>query len=221
MGSMSEASESEEAEQVYDRAGIGHRFGYGDRPVLVVIDFQYGMTDPEHPLGSELDGTIERTNELVTTARAGDVPVVFTRVVTKHPDAADLGVWTEKVPKLATLKPDTRWIKIDDRIDVDPDDHILDKRHASAFHETELPSLLTATDRDTVILAGCTTSGCVRATAIDACAAGYRTSVVEGCVGDRTDRVHEANLFDMDSKYADVVALDDATTYLERGGQKP
>ncbi|WP_255152128.1 isochorismatase family protein [Halorarius halobius] len=216
---MSEQATGEEStEQVYDRAGIGHRFGYGERPVLVVVDLQYGMTDPDNPLGSDLGGAVERTNDLVAAAHEGGVPVVFTRVVTKHPDAADLGVWTEKVPNLATLKPDTRWVEIDDRIDVGDDDHILDKRQASGFHETELESMLTATSRDTVVIAGCTTSGCVRATAIDACSAGYKTVVVEECVGDRTDRVHEANLFDMDSKYADVVPLEDATAYLESGG---
>jgi len=100
-----ESGANESTERVYDRAGIGHRFGYGERPVLVVVDFQYGMTDPENPLGSDLQAAVERTNELVTAAHENEVPVVFTRVVTKQPGAADLGIWTEKVPNLSTLKP--------------------------------------------------------------------------------------------------------------------
>ncbi|MFB6165029.1 MAG: isochorismatase family protein [Haloarculaceae archaeon] len=205
---------TEQREQIYERAGMDDQFGYGDRPVVVAVDFQVGMTDPENPLGSELDAMVEANNRLVAAAHEADVPVVWTRVVYTHPEAADGGIWPQKIEPLKALQAGSRWVELDERCDVGPDDYVLEKKQASAFHETELHSMLTAWGVDTVIATGCTTSGCVRASVIDACANGFRVVVPEACVGDRSDEQHDANLYDMAAKYADVRPLEEVTAYL-------
>lgn len=131
-----------------------------------------------------------------------------------HPDAADGGIWPEKVEPLKTLQAGSRWVELDDRCTVRDDDHVLEKRQASAFHETELDSMFTAWGVDTVIATGCTTSGCVRASVIDACANGYRVVVPDECVDDRSTEQHDANMYDMRTKYADVRSLEEVLTYL-------
>lgn len=209
---------SDDTETIYERADMDNQIGYGDSPVLIVVDLQTGFTDPETPLGGDLTGVVERTNTLVDAAHEGDVSVVFTRIVTKHEDMKDLGVWGEKIPSLGTLHADGEWIDIDPRLNVGEEDHVLDKRQASAFHETELNSLLNRQQIDTAIVTGCTTSGCIRATAVDACSHGYYTIVPEGAVGDRARGPHEANLFDINAKYGDVRPVDEAVNYLASGG---
>ena len=205
---------SENREEIYERAGMTDRFGYGQSPAVIAVDFQNGMTDPENPLGAELDEMVERNNRLVDAAHDAGVPVVWTRVVYHHPEAADGGVWPEKIESLKTLTTDSRWVQLDDRCAVADDDYVLEKKHASAFHETELDSMLAAWGIDTAVVTGCTTSGCVRASVIDACAHGYRVVVPEGCVDDRSREQHEANMYDIEAKYADVRPLDEVRAYL-------
>lgn len=205
---------SDETNRIYDRANLGNSAGYGRRPALLSIDLQYGFTDSDHPLGGDFSSVIDRSNELIRAARRGDVPVVFTRVVTKHPDAADLGVWRNIIPELKTFTPESRWVQLDDRLDIESQDHVLDKRQASVFHETELASMLTNWGIDTVVLTGCTTSGCIRASAIDACASGYRAIVPEEAAGDRAAEPHDANLFDIQAKYGDVRPTTEVGDYL-------
>ncbi len=205
---------TEDIQAVYERADMNNRTGYGDRPALVVVDLQTGFTDLESPLAGDLSDVIERTNRLLDAAHSTGVPVVLTRIVTKHEDARDLGVWAEKVPSLKLLQADGEWADIDPRLDVESSDHVLDKRQASAFHETELDSMLTHRGVDTVVIAGATTSGCIRATAVDACSHGYYTVVPKDAVGDRASEPHDANLFDIDAKYGDVRPLDEVVEYL-------
>lgn len=203
-------------EEIYEKAKMDNaRVGYGKRPAIAAIDLQYGETDEEHPMGSDLSGVIERTNELVDVAHEKGVPVFWTRVVYKHPDAADAGLWTKKIPAIADWTEGSRWVEIDDRCHVGEDDHILDKRHASSFHETELDSMLTAWECDTLIVTGCSTSGCVRATADDASAHGYHTIVPETCVDDRSEEQHLSHLWDIDRKFGDVEPTDSVRGYLE------
>ncbi|RXK47907.1 isochorismatase family protein [Halorientalis pallida] len=208
---------AEDKQAIYERAEMDNQTGYGDRPALLVVDLQTGFTDPENPLGGDLTAVVERTNTLVEAAHEGEIPVVFTRIVTKHEDARDLGVWGEKIPSLSTLQADSEWVDIDPRLHVDEGDHVLDKRQASAYHETELDSMLTALGVDTVVVTGCTTSGCIRATAVDACSHGYYTVVPESAVGDRAMEPHEANLFDINAKYGDVRPVEEAAEYLADG----
>jgi maleamate amidohydrolase len=201
---------------VYERAGMDERVGYGDRPALLVVDLQRGFTDAANPLGGDLTDVVERTNRLLDAAHARGVPVVCTRIVTTHPTGADFGIWGEKIPRLDTLAAGSEWVELDDRLAVDEGDHTLDKRQASAFHGTELASMLVAWGIDTLVAAGCTTSGCVRASVVDACAAGYRAVVPAEAVGDRATDPHEANLFDMNAKYADVRPVEEVVSYLKR-----
>lgn len=205
---------SEDREEIYERAGMKDQFGYGESPVVVAVDFQNGMTDPENPLGSELDEMVANNNHIVEAAHQSDIPVVWTRVVYHDPDAADGGIWPEKIEPLKTLQSGSHWVELDERCIVAEDDYVLEKKHASAFHDTELDTMLTAWRIDTVVVTGCTTSGCVRASVIDACAHGYRTLVPEGCVDDRSTEQHDANMYDMDAKYADVRPLDEVVSYL-------
>lgn len=209
---------SEDKKAIYERADMDNRVGYGSEPALLVVDLQTGFTDPENPLGGDLTEVVERTNRLVDAAHEGDVPVVFTRIVTKHEDARDLGVWGEKIPSLSTLQEGGEWVAVDPRLHVGDEDHVLDKRQASAYHETELDSMLNYLAVDTVVVTGCTTSGCIRATAVDACSHGYYTIVPEEAVGDRAVEPHEANLFDINAKYGDVRPVDEVVEYLAEAG---
>jgi maleamate amidohydrolase len=205
---------SKDREAIYEHAGMKDQFGYGQSPAVVAVDLQKGMTDPENPLGSSLDKMVEQNERLVETAHEHDVPVVWTRVVYTHPDAADGGIWPEKIEPLKTLQAGSHWVELDERCTVLEDDPVLNKKQASAFHDTELDSMLTAWGVDTVIATGCTTSGCVRASVIDACANGYRVIVPDECVDDRSADQHDANMYDMDAKYADVRPLEEVVTYL-------
>jgi nicotinamidase-related amidase len=214
MAGSDETHTSEATQAVYERASMDTRVGYGTTPALVVVDLQVGFTDSESPLGGDLTGVVDRTNDLLDAAHDTDVPVVFTRIVSTHPDHADFGIWQAKIPRLDTLKAGSRWVDIDERLHRADEDHVLDKRQASAFHETELASMLVAWGVDTVVVTGCTTSGCIRATVVDACAHGYRTIVPGEAVGDRAPEPHESNVFDMDAKYADVRPVGEVADYL-------
>lgn len=173
------------------------------------------MTDPDCPLGSsKLDAPIKVTNEILAAARKAKVPVIYARVAFRE-DLVDGGLFVEKVPALGWLKLGTRWVEIDDRVRPSPEDFILTKRHSSAFIGTELPQVLQTMGIDTVISVGCSTSGCVRQTAVDANAYGFRSVVVRDAVGDRSPTQHEANLVDLDGKYADVVSSEEVITFFE------
>ncbi|WP_129113543.1 isochorismatase family protein [Halegenticoccus tardaugens] len=202
-------------ERVYDDAGmVGHAHDLGDRPALLVVDLQKGETDPDEPLGSDLSTVVENTNELVDVCHDRGVPVVFARVVYRHLDAADGGLWVEKIPALMEWTTGSYPAELDDRLHVKDGDHVLDKRHASAFHGTELGSMLTAMGIDTLVVAGCSTSGCIRSSVDAAAARGFRTVVPEECVGDRSAEQHEAHLWDIDAKFADVLSMAEVATYL-------
>jgi nicotinamidase-related amidase len=140
--------------------------------------------------------------------------VIFT-TIGYEPSLKDGGLWLQKVPSLGDLQIGGRWVEIDPRLEPRTDETIVLKKGASAFFGTNLPAILVSQNVDSVILCGATTSGCVRATAIDLLQYGYPTLVPRECVGDRAQAPHEANLFDIDAKYADVVPLDDVLDYVE------
>jgi maleamate amidohydrolase len=198
----------------YEAKGMRGRTGFGKHPCVLVIDFQYGMTDPESPLGTELlDQPIAVAQDVLAAARSRNVPVIYARVAFRE-DLVDGGLFIEKVPSLGWLKQGSRWVEIDDRVKPEPNDYILTKRHSSAFIGTEFQQVLQTMGVDTIISVGCSTSGCVRQTAVDANAYGFRSVVVSDAVGDRSPTQHEANLVDMDGKYADVVASAEVIEYL-------
>lgn len=194
----------------YEARGMRRRTGFGTAPCVLVIDFQYGMTDPACPLGSaNQDAPIEVARRVLTAAREAGVPVIYTRVAFRG-DLSDAGLFVEKVPALGALTLGSRWVEIDERVAPAQGDYVLTKRHSSAFIGTELQQVLQNRRIDTVITVGCSTSGCVRQTAVDAQAYGFRSVVVGDAVGDRSPAQHHANLIDMDGKYADVVTAEEA-----------
>jgi nicotinamidase-related amidase len=196
------------------RAGFGQRIGPGARPAVVVVDMNLGFTDPASPLACDLDATLEAIARLLAAARERNVPVVYTTVAYAAGDRAAAAVFLEKIPALATLEAGSRWTRIHDRVAPAPGEAVLTKLFASAFFGTPLASLLMARGVDTLLVTGASTSGCVRATVLDALQHGLRPLVPEEAVGDRDAAAHEANLFDMGAKYADVVGLEEALAYL-------
>jgi nicotinamidase-related amidase len=203
-----------EAREVYERAGLGQRFTLGERPAVLVIDFSCGFTDPECPLGSDLTDQVEATRRLLDVARAKGLPVIFTTIAFE-PHGKDGGLWLQKVPALGQLEVGGRWAAIDPRLAPRDDEPIVLKKGASGFFGTNLASILVSQGVDSVVLCGATTSGCVRATAIDLLQYGWPAIVPRECVGDRAQAPHEANLFDIQAKYADVVSVEEAIVYVE------
>ena len=145
---------------------------------------------------------------LLKAAREKEVPIIYTRVI-YHPSGADGGLFVKKVPALRKMIEGEPLAEIVPELPPDPDDVILIKQYASSFFGTSLATMLTARGIDTLIITGCSTSGCVRATALDAMQYGFRPIVPRECVGDRHEGPHEANLFDINAKYGDVVSRDD------------
>ena len=209
----------EAARKVYDAARLGQSITLGERPAVLVVDFSCGFTDPECALGSELSAEVEATRRLLDAARAKGMPVIFT-TIGFEPSLKDAALWVEKAPALADLQLGGRWVEIDPRLDRRDDETVVLKKGASAFFGTNLASILFAQGVDSVILCGATTSGCIRATAIDLLQYGFPTLVPRECVGDRAQAPHEANLFDIQAKYADVVSLEDALAYVESVGRE-
>lgn len=197
----------------YRRKGFAVRSGYGNRPALLIVDFIYGFTDPTTPLGGDFSDELAVTARLLEAFRAAQLPVVYTTVA-YEPDFSDAGVFIKKVPSLSILVKGSKMTEVDDRIHPHYSDHVVEKKYASAFFGTDTDAYLKARGVDTVIMTGCTTSGCIRASAIDSMQNGYLTVVVRDGVGDRADGPHEANLFDIDAKYGDVVSSLEALDYV-------
>lgn len=200
---------------VYLRSGIGGRAGFGSRPPLLIVDFQRGFTDPSCPVGGELSKEIAATKSLLDLARKKCLPVAFT-AVGFDAGGSDGATWLRKMPGLAILVEKSPWCEIDARVKPMTGEPVWMKRASSAFFSTPILPFLTAARVDTLILTGCVTSGCIRATAVDAVSYGYRTIVPVECVGDRAEGPHQWNLFDIDAKYADVEALANVLTYLKK-----
>jgi nicotinamidase-related amidase len=183
----------------------------------VVVDLTKGFTDPAYPTGADLTEVVAATSQLVEAARQAGVPVVYT-AIGYTPAELETVVWLDKAPGMRALAVDSEAVEIDSRLPYTDADHLIMKKGASAFYGTGLAALLASMKADTVIVCGATTSGCVRATVVDALQSGYPVLVPRECVGDRADGPAEANLFDIQAKYGDVVSLDDALAYV--GGTK-
>ena len=205
-------------EEFFRQRGFGLKIGFGERPALLVVDMLKGFTDPDMPLGSNLDAQIEAQEPLLAAAHERHIPVIFSTVMYHEADVRDAGIWALKQRGALTLTADSEAVKIDPRLDRRPDDSLLMKRYASCFFGTDLVPRLTSRQIDTLIITGCTTSGCVRATAVDAVQNGFRPMVVREAVGDRSLAAHEQSLFDLNAKYADVVSLDETLHYLRTVG---
>jgi maleamate amidohydrolase len=204
------ASLTEQERLVYERAGYHRAFGLGTRPALLIIDVEYNFTGlPETPIldsiatfpdscGEAAWRAVPWIAELLRGARTTGIPVVHTHGTTAGDRPGTPRRGTDIIDELAPAE----------------NEHVVAKEAASAFHDTDVAAFLFSQGVDTVIHAGCTTSGCVRASVVDSAARGFRNAVVEECVFDRALLPHQVNLFDMDAKYADVISLDAATKYL-------
>ena len=201
---------------VYERAGWGGSVDRGARPALVVIDLTRGFTEPEFDAGADLTDVVAATTRLIGAARSQGHPVIFTRIVYSEAEVRP-GVlaWLTKAAGMRAMLEGSDGVVLDPRLPFDSaTDVLVDKKGASAFHGTTLAALLRSAGCDTVVLTGATTSGCVRASAVDAVQDGFSVLVPREAVGDRARGPHEANLFDIQAKYGDVIDLEDALGYL-------
>lgn len=211
------------ARQLYEAlksSSVRRSFGFGKRPALVNVDVQHAYTRPdEFVTAYETDPRqVEYIDRLAKLMRERGLPVVWTYVA-YSPSGDDCGVWgtrSDTPDSLQNIKEGSRRSQLDDRLTIDPQrDTVINKRMASAFHETHLPSLLNFHRIDTVIVTGGSTSGCVRATAVDSLSYGFRTIVPEECTADRHESPHFASLYDLQAKYADVVPVQTVFAYLQ------
>lgn len=203
---------SDELSENYKRA-FGRRVGFGQRPALILIDLVRGYYDPECDLYMGSSASLESALRVREAASAAGVPVILTNVV-YHPSAIDGGRFFEKSKPLRYFiqgHPMAAW---PDGLVPRPEELIISKQYPSAFFGTSLASTLTAMGVDSVLLTGVSTSGCVRATCVDAMSHGFRTMVIADACGDRHPDPHNANLFDMEAKYADVVSETETIAYL-------
>ena len=189
----------------YRQAGFSNRLGFGEHPALVVVDFCQAYLDPDSPLYAGVEDAREACIRILAAARNAQIPVLHTRVEFQ-PGGADGGIFFRKVAALECFVRGNPLGEYGDGLEPADDEVVVVKQYASGFFGTSLASTLTSLGVDTLIITGVSTSGCVRATALDACQHGFVPIVVRDACGDRDQRVHEANLFDLDAKYADVVS---------------
>jgi maleamate amidohydrolase len=187
--------------------------GLGNRPALLIVDIINSFTDPDCPLGSESGDVVEANRQLLHAFREKQLPVVFTTVV--YHDESQARVFRDRVPALDILEPGTRWVEVDPRLRPRSDEPVIEKQWASGFFKTGLEDLLKEQGVDSLVITGLTTSGCVRATAVDGLQHDYKVVIPAEAVGDRNDDAHRANLFDLNAKYADVLNLEEVLKLIE------
>lgn len=207
---------TDDLEDHYGDRAFGGSVGLGAKPALLVIDLINAFTDPATDLGADVSGVLDRTADLLEAFREAGLPRYFTTVAFEE-SYGDAGRFIEKVPALRELRLGSDAVEVDDRVAPVGDERVVLKKYASAFFGTDLETELTTHRVDTLVLAGVTTSGCVRATAVDSLQHGYRTIVPADAVGDRAEGPHRANLFDIDAKYGDVVETDDVLAEVGSG----
>lgn len=196
------------------RKAYDNRVGFGSRPALLLIDFCQAYFEPGNALYSEVDDAIASALRVRAAARAAGVPVILTNVV-YHPSGIDGGRFFEKAMPLKNFVKGSAMGAWGPGLEPFEDELVISKQYPSAFFGTSLASTLTAAGIDSVILTGLTTSGCIRASCIDSMSYGFRTAVVAEACGDRHAAPHEANLFDMNAKYADVVSEAETIAFLQ------
>jgi maleamate amidohydrolase len=203
---------------VYARQGMGQRIGFGERPAVLLIDMQHDFCDPDAPttLYPSIRSTYEPIKQLAAAARAKSVPVLYTRGLVAG-DGSSAGLWRLKMKHhgmRGVQIEGSRGAEIIDELKPEPGDRVINKWRPSAFFRTDLEVFLGVSHIDTLLLCGTSMSGCVRATATDAFMRDIRPMIVREGVADRSEAIMEANLFDVDQKYGDVVTLDMCLTYL-------
>lgn len=198
-----------------ERGIFQDRFGFGNSPAVVVVDFANGWTDDAYAGGSRrLDGPVEQTRILLDAARARRVPIVYT--TSPYRPASGDQPFKSAADASAEFRPwDAHAVQIDDRVAPAPTDLVIEKENASAFFGTHLASFLIQQQVDTLLITGCSTSACIRATATDAKSYRFKPIVVEDCVGDRAEAAHVFTLFDLQARFADVRTSAEVVDYLD------
>lgn len=206
----------EEVLRFYRERGYERRIGFGSKPAILVIDFSRAFTGGRSDFpGGEFSREIAQTLRMLEVARRGAaLPVFFTTIAYDEP-LRDAGWWGKKVPWLEHCRAGTALVEIDAALGVRPGEPVITKKFPSSFHGTALESMLAQQQVDTLILAGCTTSVCVRATALDAMQRGLRCVIAAEAVGEFDPALHALHLVDLDSRYADVVSVEEILPYLE------
>ena len=187
--------------------------GLGQRPALVLVDIIKGFTDPDCPLGSVADDVVEANRKLLAAFRKKALPVFFTTVI--YHDDSQARVFRDRIPALELLKPGSHWVEVDPRLAPVEGERVVEKQWASGFFKTDLDESLRSLGVDSLVVTGLTTSGCVRATAVDGLQYDYKVVVPGEAVGDRNPDAHQANLFDLNAKYADVLDLRSVLSMIE------
>ncbi|MCG7522442.1 isochorismatase family protein [Ruegeria sp. Ofav3-42] len=203
-----------DAQLVYARQGLGGGIAFGRKPALLLIDFVNGFNDPDQLGGGNIGDAIAATRPVLRAFRDRDLPIAHTRIVYTE-TGSDIGVFATKIPGLQTLFESAHSSQVVDALAPLPGECVIRKKQASAFFDTDLAAWLRKEDADTLVIAGCTTSGCVRASVVDAASHNFRPFVLRDCVGDRALAPHEANLFDMGQKYAEVIDSADLQALLK------
>lgn len=211
---------STDRERFFDDRGFGQGLELGERPALLVVDMMTAFTDDSYDLGADLDAEVEAIDRLQTAAERADVPVIYVYSAYDDSDLDGGVLWIQKQGGAEVLRAGSEAVTIDERLDPGTDATRLRKKAASAFFGTDLAAQLTARGVDTVVVTGCTTSGCVRATAVDAVQHGFVPVVPREAVGDRDEEAHAASLFDLEMKYAEVLDVESVLAYLDSVGQR-
>ncbi|MEW5420313.1 isochorismatase family protein [Amorphus sp. 3PC139-8] len=194
----------------------GRRLGFGARPLLLVIDVTRAFTEEHRPLATGSSELIAQINRITGAARTADIPIIFTVVAYDDPDFSDAGLWAKKIGTHPDLLAGSDGVELDPRLSRENKEAVLVKKYASCFFGTDLSSRLNASARDTLIIVGMTTSGCVRATAVDAIQSGFRPIIARDAVGDRWKDAHDQALYDLNAKYADVIETEEILDYFGR-----
>lgn len=204
----------ERVDELYRQRGFSAQLGFGSKWAVVVIDFINAFTDSTYRLGGNYDQPVQNVARLLKAVEPAGVPVIYTTTA-YQPDYLDAGYFIQKVPAMQELLLGSEAVEIDPRLSRKDTDILLVKKYASAFFGTSLVSILAQLRVDTLLITGCTTSGCVRATTVDALQYGFRPIVLTDCIGDRDPVVHENNLFDLQAKYADLATSNEVIERLE------
>jgi maleamate amidohydrolase len=205
---------SQELNDFLMQRGFANKIGFGKKPAVVVVDIIGAFTDPNLPLGSDMEQVVEETKKILDVSRQADVPVFFSTLGYEDKELKDAGIWAVKMAGLKTLQSGTPEVEIDPRLERRLDEPIIVKKYASVFFGTDFMTRLNTLGIDTLILTGCTTSGCIRATAVDGVQNGFRVMVVEEAVTDRFELSHKQSLFDLNAKYADVVSTKEVVDFV-------
>ncbi len=211
---------AEDLDDNYARANYHSAQKWGSRPALVLVDFAQAYFDEAYPLfgGEGCQSALVNAARLAPVARKAGIPVIFTEVK-YQPGGLDGGAFYSKVPALSCFDAGKDSQRLADGLSMEADDILVSKQYPSAFFGTSLDATLKWLKVDTLLLTGVTTSGCIRATCIDSISHGFVTLVVSDAVGDRAQGPHDANLYDMSAKYADLLNTEEAIAYLSSAKQ--